>query len=67
MKRSFTDYMVKTVLNYFKNYVKMIIKSLCETQSDKTNDIVNKKTITKIICDLDVSVCKNQIIKSQYV
>lgn len=36
--RSFSDYITKTIFNNLENYGKNVIKILCETQSNKTND-----------------------------
>ena len=63
-----------TIFNNFNNEVKILIKSLCESHSNNTNDIMNiisknqiKMAINKIVSDLDDNVCVNKIIKSQYV
>jgi len=66
--------MGKTIVNNLNNKANNLIKSLCESQSNNTNDIVNiinrnqiKKAINKIVSDLDDNLCINKIIKSQYV
>ena len=66
--------MGKTIFNNLNDEVKSLIKSLCESQSNNTNDTINiiyknqiKKAINKIVSDLDDNVCINKIIKSQYI
>jgi len=69
--------MGKTIFNNLKNEVKSLIKSLCESHSNNTNDIINiinknqiKEAINKIVSDLvdlDNNVCINKIIKRQYI
>jgi len=55
--------MGKTILNnnYLNNDVKSLTKSLCESQSNNTNDMINKNQIktalNKIVSDLDDIVC----------
>jgi len=39
--------MVKTIFNNLNNEVKSLIKSLCESQSNNTDDIINKNKIKK--------------------
>lgn len=72
--RNSPNYMGKTIFNNLNNEVKSLIKSLCESHSNNTNDIINiinknqiKKAINKIVSDLDDNVCINKITKSQYV
>jgi len=44
--KSSSDYiMVKTIFNKLKNDVEILVKSLCETQSNTTNDIIIIKCV----------------------
>jgi len=65
------DNMGKTIFNNLNNDIKSLIISLCGSETNKSNDIINrnqiKKSINKIVSDLDESVCIDKIIKSQYI
>lgn len=64
------NHMGKTIFNNLSNDAKSLITSLCENQSNNTNDTVNnnqiKKAINKIVNELDENVCINEILKSEY-
>jgi len=62
--------MRKTIFNNLNNDTKSIIISLCESETNNSNHIINrnqiKKSINKIVCDLNDNVCIYKIINSQY-
>lgn len=55
--RNSPKYMSKTIFNNLNKEVKSLLKNLCETHSNNTNDIVIKnqikKTIDRIVSELN--------------
>lgn len=57
--------MGKTILNNLNNKIKSLIKRSRESQTNNTNDILNKyiikKALNKIISEIDDNACINKI------